>query len=45
MVHGGAEVRGFDPERTVRVRKSETGQGEKWEVRYHMENPKRITMA
>jgi hypothetical protein len=45
MVHGGAEVRGFDPERTVRMRKSETGQSEKWEVRYHMENPKRITMA
>jgi hypothetical protein len=45
MVHGGAEVRGFDPERTVRMRKSETGHGEQWEVRYHMENPKRITMA
>ncbi len=45
MVHGGAEVRGFDPEQTVRMRKSETGQSEKWEVRYHMENPKRITMA
>jgi hypothetical protein len=43
MVHGGGEVRGFDPERTVRMRKNETG--ELWEVRYHMENPKRITMA
>jgi hypothetical protein len=45
MVHGGAEVRGFNLERTVRMRKSENGQSEKWEVRYHMENPKRITMA
>jgi hypothetical protein len=45
MVHGGDEVRGFDPERTVRMRKNVTGHGEQWEVRYHMENPKRITMA
>ncbi len=45
MVHGRPEVRGFNPERTVRMRKGENGPSEKWEVRYHMEAPKRITMV
>jgi hypothetical protein len=44
-VHGKPEVRGFAPERTVRMRKSENGQSEKWEVRHHMEDPRRITMV
>jgi hypothetical protein len=29
MMHGKPEVRGFNPERTVRMRKSENGQSEK----------------
>ncbi len=45
MVHGKPEVRGFAPERMVRMSKSENGQSKKWEVRYHMEDPKRITMV
>jgi hypothetical protein len=45
MVHGRPEVRGFNPERTVRMQRGENGQNEKWEVRYHMVAPKRITMV
>ncbi len=45
MVHGRSDVRGFDPERTVKVQKGGAGQNEKWEVRYHMTTPKRITMV
>jgi hypothetical protein len=45
MVHGRPEARGFNPERTVRVQRGGNGSQEKWEVRYHMETPKRITMG
>ncbi len=45
MVHGRPEVRGFNPERTERVQRGENRLHEKWEVRYHMETPKQITMG
>ncbi len=45
MVHGRPDIRGFDPERTVKVQKGGAGQNEKWEVRYHMTEPKRISMV
>jgi hypothetical protein len=45
MVHGKQDIRGFDPERTVKVQKGGAGQTEKWEVRYHMTEPKRISMV
>jgi hypothetical protein len=44
MEHGTGEHRGFGPERTVRVKDTRDGRGEKWEVRYHMENPRKITL-
>jgi hypothetical protein len=44
MRHGTGDNRGFAPERTVKVRKVE---GEVWgmEVRYHMVDPKKISMG
>jgi hypothetical protein len=44
MEHGTGENRGFGPERTVRVVNGKGGKGEQWEVRYHMEEPRRISM-
>jgi hypothetical protein len=44
MEHGTGENRGFGPERTVKVKDTRDGRGEKWEVRYHMENPRKITL-
>jgi hypothetical protein len=44
MEHGTGENRGFGPERTVRVMDTKDGRGERWEVRYHMENPRKITL-
>jgi hypothetical protein len=44
MEHGTGENRGFGPERTVKVVNGKGGKGEQWEVRYHMEEPRRISM-
>jgi hypothetical protein len=46
MEHGVGEWRGFGPERTVKVSKSAGGRtAEKWGVRYHMQDPRRISMV
>ncbi len=42
--HGTGEDRGFGPEGAVRVVNGKGDQGERWEVRYHMEEPRRIYM-
>ncbi len=42
--HGTGESRGFGPERTVKVVNGKGGKEERWEVRYHMEEPRRISM-
>jgi hypothetical protein len=46
MEHGEGDWRGFGPERTVKVSKNTGGRtAEKWEVRYHMQEPRRISMV
>jgi hypothetical protein len=46
MEHGDGDWRGFGPERTVKVSKNTGGKtAEKWEVRYHMQEPRRISMV
>ncbi len=44
MEHGSKGNRGFGPERTVRISDTSDGRGERWEVRYHMEDPRKISM-
>jgi hypothetical protein len=44
MRHGSGEDRGFAPERTVKVRKT-GGTVRGMEVRYHMTNPKKISLS
>jgi hypothetical protein len=44
-MNGTGESRGFGPERTVKVTSKVSGKGESWEVRYHMEEPRKITMV
>jgi hypothetical protein len=46
MEHGTGGVRGFGPERTVKVSQCAGGRVlERWQVRYHMQEPRRITMV
>jgi hypothetical protein len=46
MEHGAGDWRGFGPERTVKVRQSTGGKVvERWEVRYHMDEPRKISMV
>jgi hypothetical protein len=46
MEHGVGEWRGFGPERTVKVRHISGGKVvERWEVRYHMQDPRKISMV
>jgi hypothetical protein len=46
MEHGTGDLRGFGPERTVKVRQiSGVKAVEKWEVRYHMQEPRKISMV
>jgi hypothetical protein len=46
MEHGVGDWRGFGPERTVKVRQSTGGKVvERWEVRYHMNAPRKISMV
>jgi hypothetical protein len=46
MEHGIGDWRGFGPERTVKVRQSTGGKVvERWEVRYHMDAPRKISMV
>jgi hypothetical protein len=46
MEHGVGDGRGFGPERTVKVRQSTVGKVvERWEVKYHMSEPRKISMV
>jgi hypothetical protein len=46
MEHGIGNWRGFGPERTVKVRHISGGKVvERWEVRYHMQEPRKISMV
>ncbi len=46
MEHGVGDWRRFGPERTVKVSQSTGGKVvERWEVRYHMQEPRKISMV
>jgi hypothetical protein len=45
MLHSKGNEKGFGPERTVVVRKDVASGVQEWVTRYHMTDPKRITMA
>jgi hypothetical protein len=46
MEHGEPDGRGFGPERTVKVSHcSEGAVVERWKVRYHMQDPRKISMV
>jgi hypothetical protein len=46
MEHGEVDGRGFGPERTLKVSQcSEGAVVERWKVRYHMQDPRKISMV
>jgi hypothetical protein len=46
MEHGVGDWRGYGPERTVKVSQSSGGKVvEHWEVKYHMQEPRKISMV